>query len=114
MEYHDRRSTQVADPIERRRTDGDGYRPAPRYEEPERRSQTLASSVARHPFIVLLPAILLLAAGIVVGGKKHPTYSAAATINVGKADIATQATPGYVQASEALAASYSRLVTSQR
>jgi capsular polysaccharide biosynthesis protein len=69
--------------------------------------------VARHPILVLLPTIALLAVGIVVGTKKHPTYSATATINVGKADIATQATPGYVQASEALAASYSRVVNSQ-
>jgi hypothetical protein len=62
---------------------------------------------------VILPAVILLAVGVVLGSKKAPTYSATATINVGKADIATQATPGYVQASEALAASYSRLVTSQ-
>jgi hypothetical protein len=74
---------------------------------------TLASAVGRHPFLVILPAVILLAVGVVVGSKKAPTYSATATINVGKADIATQATPGYVQASEALAASYSRLVTSQ-
>jgi hypothetical protein len=62
---------------------------------------------------VILPAVILLAVGVVLGSKKAPTYSATATINVGKADIATQATPGYVQASEALAASYSRLVASQ-
>jgi hypothetical protein len=74
---------------------------------------TLASAVRRHPFLTVLPAILLLAAGIAVGAKKHPTYSATATINVGKSDIATQATPGYVQAAEALATTYSRLVMSQ-
>lgn len=65
---------------------------------------TLASAVRRHPFLTVLPAVVLLAAGIVAGVKKHPTYSATATINVGKADINTQATPGYVQASEALSA----------
>lgn len=74
---------------------------------------TLAGSVRRHPFLVILPVIILLVAGIVVGAKKHPTYSAIATINVGKADINTQATPGYVQASEALATTYARLVSSQ-
>lgn len=76
-------------------------------------SAGLAGSVRRHPFLVALPLILLLAAGIVVGAKKHPTYSTTAIINVGKSDINTQATPGYVQASEALATTYSRLVTSQ-
>jgi hypothetical protein len=57
--------------------------------------------------------VVLLAAGVVVGNGKPRTYSANAVINVGKSDIATQATPGYVQAAEALATSYSRLVTSQ-
>src|SRR5450755_3430585 len=76
-------------------------------------SVTLASAVRRHPVLAILPAILLLAAGIVVGTKKAPTYSATATINVGKSDINTQATPGYVQASTVLASTYSRLVMSQ-
>ncbi|MFZ1997239.1 MAG: hypothetical protein WAU75_24195 [Solirubrobacteraceae bacterium] len=74
---------------------------------------TLTRAISRHPFLVILPTILLLAAGIVVGAKKPPTYNAVATVNVGKSDIVTQATPGYVQAAEALAAAYSRLVTSQ-
>jgi hypothetical protein len=76
-------------------------------------SRSLGSSIARHPFLAILPAIFLLAAGIVAGTKKHPTYSASATINVGKSDIITQATPGYVQAAQVLASSYSRVVMSQ-
>ena len=74
---------------------------------------TPGGAIGRHPFLVILPLVLLLAAGIVVGNRKPLTYSATATINVGKSDINTQATPGYVQASEALATTYSRLVTSQ-
>ena len=63
---------------------------------------------------MILPAISPASPpGIVAGAKKLPTYSATATINVGKSDIATQATPGYVQAAEALATTYSRLVMSQ-
>jgi capsular polysaccharide biosynthesis protein len=73
----------------------------------------LGSAIARHPFLVILPAIFLLAAGIIAGTKKHQTYSASATINVGKSDIITQATPGYVQAAQVLASSYSRVVMSQ-
>ena len=76
-------------------------------------SVTIAAAVRRHPVLAILPAILLLAAGVVVGAKKPPTYSATATINVGKSDINTQATPGYVQASQVLASTYSRLVMSQ-
>jgi hypothetical protein len=63
--------------------------------------------------LTLLPVVVLLAAGIVAGARKAPTYTATATINVGKSDIATQATPGYLTAAEALASSYSRLVDSQ-
>ncbi|HEY2652303.1 MAG TPA: hypothetical protein VGI50_10305 [Solirubrobacteraceae bacterium] len=74
---------------------------------------TLGRAIARHPFLVILPAIFLLAAGIVAGTKKHQTYTASAMINVGKSDIITQATPGYVQAAQVLASSYSRVVMSQ-
>lgn len=70
-------------------------------------------AIARHPFLVILPAIFLLAAGIVAGSRKHPTYTAGATINVGRSDIITQATPGYVQAAQVLASSYSRVAMSQ-
>jgi hypothetical protein len=74
---------------------------------------TLATAVRRHPILTVVPAIVLLAVGIITGAKKPPTYSATATINVGKSDINTQATPGYVQASTVLASTYSRLVMSQ-
>jgi hypothetical protein len=89
--------------------------PPPEYAYGSRptRSPTLFDSIRRHWVITLLPAIVLAAAGIAVGAKKQPTYSSTATINVGKADIATQATPGYVTAAEALASAYSRLVASQ-
>jgi len=76
-------------------------------------STGLGRSIARHPFLAILPAIFLLAAGIVAGSKKHPTYSANAMINVGRSDIITQATPGYVQAAQVLATSYSRVVMSE-
>jgi hypothetical protein len=80
---------------------------------PDRGPVTLATAVRRHPILTVVPAIVLLAVGIIAGAKKPPTYSATATINVGKSDINTQATPGYVQASTVLASTYSRLVMSQ-
>lgn len=85
--------------------DGAGYRGAT--------PVSLGRAIGRHPFLVILPMILLLAAGIVAGSKKKPTYSATAMINVGKSDIITQATPGYVQAAQVLASSYSRVAMSQ-
>lgn len=73
----------------------------------------LGSAIRRHPILAIFPVLVLLAAGVVAGMKKHPTYSASATINVGKANIITQATPGYVQAAEVLAGTYSEVVMSQ-
>jgi hypothetical protein len=74
---------------------------------------TLAGAARAHWFLTLLPVVLLAVAGVIAGHTKKPTYSATATINVGKSDINTQATPGYLVAAEALASSYSRLVQSQ-
>lgn len=89
----------------------DGPAPPQRNGGPPRR--TLADAVRRFWVLALLPVLVLGAAGVYAGRSKPPTYSAMATINVGKSDIATQATPGYLVAAEALASSYSRLVTSQ-
>ncbi|MGH2870784.1 MAG: hypothetical protein ACRDNK_24845 [Solirubrobacteraceae bacterium] len=101
------------------------YEPAPREYDPappeyaggqtppDSPRSTLVGAIRRHSILVLIPVLLLLGAGVVVGNGKPRTYTANAVINVGKSDIATQATPGYVQAAAALATSYSRLVTSQ-
>jgi hypothetical protein len=107
-------------------SDDPGFEPAPREYAPAPREyaggagappdsprSTLSGAIRRHSILVVIPVIVLLAAGVVVGNSKPRTYSANAVINVGKSDIATQATPGYVQAAEALATGYSRLVTSQ-
>ncbi len=79
--------------------------------EPEQKF-TLAEAVRRHWLLSLAPVVILLAIGLVVGASKAPTYTASSTVNVGKSDINTQATPGYLVAAEALASSYSRLVNS--
>ena len=86
--------------------------PRPEYRDPPR--FTLAGAVASP----LVPDAAPGGAagwplGVFAGHSKKPTYSATATVNVGKSDINTQATPGYLVAAEALASSYSRLVQSQ-
>jgi uncharacterized protein involved in exopolysaccharide biosynthesis len=78
---------------------------------PPRRS--LAQIITRYWPVTLFPVLALAAVGVAVGRSKAPTYTASASINVGKSDISTQATPGYQVAAEALASSYSRLVASQ-
>ena len=85
--------------------------PRPEYRDPPR--FTLAGAVRRHWLLTLVPGRAAAAIGVFAGHCKEPTYSATATVNVGKSDINTQATPGYLVAAEALASSYSRLVQSQ-
>ena len=63
--------------------------------------------------LALLPVVILAAAGITLGLRRQPTYTASTVINVGAPDIASQATPGYVEAEQTLASAYSREVTSQ-
>lgn len=80
---------------------------------PPSRSVGLGTALRRYPVLALLPVVILAAAGITLGLRRAPVYTASTTINVGSPDIASQATPGYVQAEQTLASAYSREVSSQ-
>jgi capsular polysaccharide biosynthesis protein len=80
---------------------------------PPTRRVSLGTALRRYPVLALLPVVVLAAAGITLGLRRQPTYTASTTINVGAPDINSQATPGYVQAEQTLASAYSREVTSQ-
>jgi capsular polysaccharide biosynthesis protein len=80
---------------------------------PPSRGVGLGTALRRYPVLALLPVVVLAAAGITLGLRRPPTYTASTTINVGAPDINSQATPGYVQAEQTLASAYSREVTSQ-
>jgi capsular polysaccharide biosynthesis protein len=80
---------------------------------PPRRGVSLGTALRRYPVLALLPVVVLAAAGITLGLRRPPTYTASTTINVGTPDINSQATPGYVQAEQTLASAYSREVASQ-
>jgi uncharacterized protein involved in exopolysaccharide biosynthesis len=73
---------------------------------------TLVSAIKRYPLLVLLPIVAFVAVGATIGLRRAPIYTAATQVNVGSPDVTSQATPGYVQAAEALASAYSREVTS--
>lgn len=69
------------------------------------------ASVRRHWFFALFCVVVLTAGGVAVAVRRPQTYTASTELNVGKlGDIISQATPGYVQAAQVLAQSYSRLV----
>ena len=76
-------------------------------------STGLGAALKKYPLIALLPVVVLVAAGVTLGMRKPPTYTATTQLNVGASDINSQATPGYVQAEQTLAQAYSREVTSQ-
>ena len=63
-------------------------------------------------WLVLLVTLLFVAGAVFVGVSKRPTYTATASLNVGRTDVRVQALPGYVQGATSLAGSYSRIATS--
>jgi len=71
----------------------------------------LRPSAIRWPIVVLF-VLAFAAGGYYVATTRSPEYSSTATINVGRTDVRVQALPGYVQGAQALASSYSRIVTS--
>lgn len=64
--------------------------------------------VARWP-LVLLVTLLFAGMALVAGLAQKPTYTSAASLNVGRTDVRVQALPGYVQGATSLASSYSRI-----
>jgi hypothetical protein len=71
------------------------------------------AAIARHPFLFVLLVLLCTAGGVYVGIKREPMYTAEARLNVGNVDVNSEALPGYVVATQSLAASYSRGIDSQ-
>lgn len=67
-------------------------------------------AAGRHPLLFLLPIVVLLAVAVALGLQRHPVYTAQAQLSVGRLDVNAQAIPGYVQASEQLAGTYSRVL----
>jgi hypothetical protein len=72
---------------------------------------TVGALLGRWPWLVV-PAVLLCAAGIAVGLLRAPTYTARAELTVGRASVLSAGLSGLDQASANLAQVYSRLVAS--
>ncbi len=64
----------------------------------------------RHPLLVLLPVVLLAAAGIAVGLRTNPTYTATAQDVVQPLAPTVAQLPGAIQAAQDLASNESRLI----
>jgi capsular polysaccharide biosynthesis protein len=72
---------------------------------------TPLTAAARFPFSVLLPIIILAAAGAAAGYQRSPVYTAESRVSVTRLDVQTQALPGYAQAARSLASAYARNVS---
>ena len=70
----------------------------------------LGRALRRRPLWVLLPLLLLTAAGVGGGLARAPVYRAESRLLVGKVNPGTPTLPGFVQASVALADAYSRSI----
>lgn len=71
----------------------------------------IGEAARRHPLIVVLPVIVLVATAVAVGLKRMPTYTASVGLQVGGLNLtAPGALSGFSTASAALAAGYSRAV----
>jgi capsular polysaccharide biosynthesis protein len=74
---------------------------------------TLGSAARRHPWLVVLPMVLLMGIAFAAAYKRLPTYSAQTRLAVGKLDGTTPASvAGFATATEALAETYSRKIRS--
>lgn len=74
---------------------------------------TLGGAMGRHPFLLVLPVVLLVGAAIGIGLNRAPTYTAETRLGVGRLDVPSQSIPGIVSANQSLAATYSRIVKAE-
>lgn len=85
--------------------------------EPLRRDDDVATAVGpllavlRQPLLVALSILVVLAAGLAVGIDRAPTYKAEAQLLVGRVDVEANAVPGFVSATQQLAGTYARIVS---
>jgi capsular polysaccharide biosynthesis protein len=70
-------------------------------------------AVARHPFLTLLPILVLVGAAVALGLTREPTYTSDARLSVGDLNPGQQTAPGVVEANQQLASAYSRAITAE-
>lgn len=71
---------------------------------------SVGGAMRRHPFLLMMPVLLLAGAAVVLGLYRAPTFTAETRLGVGRIDVSSQAIPGVVAAYQSLAATYSRIV----
>lgn len=87
--------------------------PAPEYAPPPPTDTTLVRAAMAHPISLLAPIVIFIALAVFITAERAPVYTAETRLSVGSIDVATQAIPGVVAGTQALASSYSRLVDAE-
>jgi hypothetical protein len=72
------------------------------------------AAMARRPLLVAIVVCACAGAGIALGLGRAPVYTAEGRLGVGSIDVDSQALPGYVEATQSLAGSYSRAIDSDQ
>lgn len=84
---------------------------APNWTGPPRLS--ISQAISRYWYLlVVIPAVLIGGAAY-YGLHRTPTFTAQSRLNVGRVDVVAQSSPGYVQATQSLAAAYGQAATAE-
>jgi capsular polysaccharide biosynthesis protein len=70
-----------------------------------------SAAALTRPFLVVLPALAFLVPALLLTLTRTPTYTAESRLLVGGFDVSAQAIPGFVAATQSLASTYARLVS---
>jgi hypothetical protein len=68
-------------------------------------------AIARHKLLVLLVGVVVAVAGVVIGIQSKPTYTSAATLQVGTVNLNSPGFYGFVQSASDIATVFSRSIT---
>jgi len=71
-------------------------------------------AVVAHPFLTLLPILLMVGGAIAFGSTRDPTWTSEARLNVGELTPSAQSAPGIVEANQQLASAFSRAIDARR
>lgn len=71
-------------------------------------------AVARHPFLTLVPILLMVGGAVAFGLERKPVFSSEARLGVGELSPSAQTAAGIVEANQQLASAFSRAIDAQR
>ena len=80
---------------------------------PERPFRGPLESALRHPFLAIVPVVVLVGVAAAIGLTRDPTYTAEARISVGRVDVPAYTLQGVIIGNGTLASGYSRTIDAE-